>query len=348
MDLLVFDQSVETWTWCHEESFRRLGGVPETLVPDNLKAAVIRRAFSVGEETKLTRSYRELARHYGFTVDPTPVRSPEKKGKVESGVRYVKRNFFATRDLETEDADVLQRELTRWSVEIAGQRTHGTTRRRPLQAFEEEERGALKPLPSEPYEVRTWSKLKVHTDSHVRVEKAFYSVPFTHLHSVVWACSTSKSVVVYADHKRIATHARVGPGAWPTVEEHLPEHRAPYRHRDPRYWRERAALIGPETASYIDAVLDQDAALSHLGHAKRAVLCLEKVTIERAEAASRRALHFENLKLAALRRILDEGLEALALPGKAEEPSETVPVESPRFARDPEEIVAAAGARGAA
>jgi transposase len=345
VDLLVFDQSTETWAWCHEESFRRLAGVPETIVPDNLKSAVIRRAFSVQEETKLTRSYRELARHYGFTVDPTPVRSPEKKGKVESGVRYVKRNFFATRDLKREDADVLQRELARWTVQIAGQRTHGTTRRQPLQAFEEEERGALLPLPREPYEAQAWAKLKVHRDSHVRVGKAFYSVPFVHLGIQAWVCSTSRSVVVYADHKRIATHPRVAPGEWSTVEEHLPEHRAPYRHRDPRYWRERAALIGTEVARYVDAVLDQDAALSHLGHAQRAVLCLEDVPAKRAEAACRRALHFENLKPAALKKILDEGLDSQPLPD--EEPLSAAE-DVPRFARSAEEIASGAGDRGAA
>lgn len=348
VDLLVFDQSSETWIWCHEESFRRLGGVPETIVPDNLKAAVIRRAFSVREETKLTRAYRELARHYDFVVDPTPVRSPEKKGKVESGVRYVKRSFFGTRDLEREDAEVLRRELSRWDDEIAGQRTHGTTRRRPLIAFEEEERAALKPLPREPYEVRRWAKLKVHTDSHVRVEKGFYSVPFVHLGRQVWVCLTSKSVVVYADDRRVATHARVGPGQWATVEEHLPEHRAPYRHRDPRYWRERAALIGPEAASYVDAVLDQDAALSHLSHAQRAVLCLEGVGSERAAAACRRAMHFENLKPQALQRILDEGLEAEPLPGLADSNSDEDPASPPRFARSLDEISAGAGERGVA
>ena len=103
---LVFDQRIETWLQCHVEAFAELGGVPAVLVPDNLKAAVIRAAFGVAGTTTLNRSYRECARHYGFKVDPAPIRSPEKKGKVEAAVKYVKRNFFAARREEL-DAGVL-------------------------------------------------------------------------------------------------------------------------------------------------------------------------------------------------------------------------------------------------
>ena len=92
---LVFDQSSETWQRLHIEAFAELGGVVETVVPDNLKAAVIRASFGVDPEPDdLNRSYREIARHYGFKVNPTPPRDPGEKGKVESGVKYVKGNFF--------------------------------------------------------------------------------------------------------------------------------------------------------------------------------------------------------------------------------------------------------------
>ncbi len=79
---LVFDQKVATWLQLHVEAFEELGGVPEVVVPDNLKTAVVRAAFGVGGATALNRSYRELARHYGFKVDPAPIYQPKKKGKV--------------------------------------------------------------------------------------------------------------------------------------------------------------------------------------------------------------------------------------------------------------------------
>ncbi len=81
------------------------------MVPDDLKAAVIRTAFGSDAKVDLNRSYRELAQHYGFIAEPTPPRSPEKKGKVEAGVKYVKRNALAGR--EGERADEVNKILVR-------------------------------------------------------------------------------------------------------------------------------------------------------------------------------------------------------------------------------------------
>src|SRR5690606_12162928 len=153
---IVFDQSVRTWLRLHVEAFAALGGVVETVVPDNLKSAVIRAAFGVGEGTSLNRSYRELARHYGFKIDPTPVYDPRKKGKVESSVKYVKGNFFRGQD--GRPADELQGELDRWVREIAGTREHGTTGQRPLETFLAWEQPALLDLPGVAFEMVEWKE----------------------------------------------------------------------------------------------------------------------------------------------------------------------------------------------
>ena len=117
---VCFDQKVETWLRLHIEAFEHFRGVPAVVVPDNLKSAVVRAAFSPSDSTTLNRSYRELARHYKFKIAPTPPRSPEKKGKVESGVKYVKNNFFAARP-DQRDTDVLvasasHTSLRRWAT----------------------------------------------------------------------------------------------------------------------------------------------------------------------------------------------------------------------------------------
>ena len=172
---LVFDQRTETWVRLHVEAFEYFGGVPAVIVPDNLKAAVLRAAFAIDDKSVLNRSYRELARHDGFKIDPTPPYTPEHKGKVESAVKYVKRNFMRARD--ELDVGVLRPQLAEWLVEIAGKRVHGTTREAPLQRFEAAERAALLPLPGTPHELAVWHTAKVHTDTHVVFHKAMYSVP---------------------------------------------------------------------------------------------------------------------------------------------------------------------------
>ena len=94
----VFDQTVETWLRLHQHAFAFFGAVPRRIVLDNLKAAIVKACF---EDPVVQRSYRELAEHYGFLLAPCRVRTPEHKGKVESGVHYVQRNLLGSQDFTT-------------------------------------------------------------------------------------------------------------------------------------------------------------------------------------------------------------------------------------------------------
>jgi transposase len=325
---VVFDQRIETWLALHVEAFAELGGVPATVVPDNLKAAVIRAAFSVDDQSELNRSYREFARHYHFQVDPTPPYDPGKKGKVEAGVKYVKRNFFVGRQ-ETSVEDV-RRDLRRWVYEIAGTREHGTTHQQPLDQFEAIERAALRPLPGAPWEPVIWRRAKVHPDAHIALDRRLYSVPWKLIGQPVWVRASARSVVIYAKDERVATHDRRGPGVRSTVESHLPEQRAELRHRGRAFWEQRADAMGEEVGRYIRAVFDSDDVLSQLRAVQAMVTHLETFPVERARAACRRAEHFASYGYGALKNILRRGLDLQPLPEATRAPA-TIP--APRFAR---------------
>ena len=333
---IVFDQSVRTWLELHVEAFAELGGVVETVVPDNLKAAVIRAAFGVSDATALNRSYRELARHYGFKVDPTPVRQPKKKGKVESGVKYVKRNFFVGRD--GADVEQVRRDLARWVREIAGMREHGTTGRRPLALFEAEERGSLKAAPAHRFECVEWKQALVHDDSHVVFGRRLYSVPWRLIGKRVWIRATAASVAIDFDDVRVATHERRGSSVRSTLEAHLPEHRAPWRHRSREYWIERAERLGAEVAEYVAEVFDSDQALSMLRAVQAIVTHLETFPCERAQAACRRARFYGNHSYGGIKTILRQGLDLQPLPSAAIAERDQQP--SFRFARSARELLA--------
>jgi transposase len=143
---LVFDQKVPTWIALHRGAFESWGGVPQRVVPDNLKAAVIRALIY---EPVLGEAYRRMAQHYGFLISPTRPHTPRHKGKVESGIHYLQRNFMAGQEF----ADIRQanQRLTIWVRERAGVRDHGTTHQAPLKLFWERERAALLPLPPQPF-----------------------------------------------------------------------------------------------------------------------------------------------------------------------------------------------------
>jgi transposase len=327
---VAFDQKVETWLHLHVEAFAELGGVPRTLVPDNLKAAVIRAAFAVDDTSELNRSYREMARHYNFKIDPTPPYSPEKKGKVEAGVKYVKGNFFVGRG--EQDVVEVRRELGRWVREIAGQREHGTTREQPLEQFEAIERAALLPLPRTPWEMVVWRRATVHTDTHFLLGKRLYSVPWKLIGQSVWVKASAHTVTAYADDERVAIHDRRGPGVRSTIESHLPEHRADLRHRSRSFWEQRADKMGDEVGRYVRAIFDADDVLSQLRTVQAVVTHLETFPVERARAACRRAERFGSYGYGALKTILRRGLDLEPL---ADNPPPQPSLPAPRFARDP-------------
>ena len=328
---LGFDQKVSTWVRLHVEAFEHFGGVPRVIVPDNLKAAVIRAAFAVDDEAAIQRTYRELARHYGFRIDPAPPRSPEKKGKVESNAKYVKRNFLAPRELG--DVVRAQAELERWVREIAGTRVHGTTGRRPLEVFEQEERAALLPLPSSRYAIVLWKRAQLHRDCHVQIDGGFYSAPWKLVGTELWARCTKTSVVLYHGDERLWTHARVARGRRSTVEAHLPEGRRDLRHRSAEHWLERAKTIGPETLLLVEEVFASDDVLSKLRAVQAIVTHLAKHPKERAEAAAARARHYECRSYVGIRNILRQGLDLEPLTQVSRRWSK-----GSRFARSPEDF----------
>ena len=332
---VVFNQKIETWLQLHVEAFQELGAVVATVVPDNLKAAVVRAAFKPDGTSELNRSYRELARHYGFKIDPAPPYAPKKKGKVESGVRYVKHSFFLGR--EGRSIVEVRQELAAWVRDVASVRIHGTTRKQPRELFEEVERAAMLPMPARPFEPVEWRRATLHQDSHLAFDGRLYSAPWPLIGQSLWVRATAGSVCIYTEDTRVATHNRRDPGPRSTVEAHLPEHRADLRHRSRSHWQERAAKMGSDVANYIKEVFDSDEVLSQLRAAQAMVTHLERFPPERAQRACLRARHYGSYGYAALKKILRDGIDLEPLPSEGTPPAK--PESAPRFARPMSEIV---------
>ena len=143
----TFSQKLEDVIAGLEAAWAFFGGVPRYLVIDNFPAAV---AGADALHPRLTRGFLEYSQHRGFIADPVRVRQPKDKPHVERGVQYVRERFF--KDGKFDSLAHPRAEAARWCRDIAGQRVHGTTRRRPLQVFQDEERQALAPWDGEPYE----------------------------------------------------------------------------------------------------------------------------------------------------------------------------------------------------
>ena len=305
---LVFDQSVGTWLSCHREAFEFFGGVPERVVIDNLKAAIVR---AVWHDPVVQRSYREFAEHYGFLIAPCRPRTAWHKGKVESGVHYVKRNFLAGRSFrDIHEGNAL---LLAWVVNVAGSRRHGTTKEAPLARFESAERAALRRLPESAYDLGVWKQAKLHPDCHVVVDGAYYSAPHRLIGQTLWVRSNGLAVVVFHDYERVATHRWGKPGTRRTIEAHYPPEKAAFLMATPAFCRSRAEGIGPSSAELVGRLL-AERPLDRLRSVQAILGLVDKFGAKRLEAACRRALAFDVTTYPTIKRILEQGLETEPLP----------------------------------
>ena len=301
----VFDQSVETWIDLHRRAFEWFGGVPEEVVLDNLKAAIIKACFY---DQVVQRTYREFAEHYGFMISPCKVRTPEHKGKVEcGGVKYIKNNFLPGREIK--DIEKANVQLLTWCAEVAGKRVHGTIKQKPLEVFEGVEKQALLPLPQEPYEFVTWKECKLHPDCHVVFEGSYYSVPYEYVGQYLWVKGTEKTVRIFLNHEQVAMHCRATrKGQWQTNTDHLPPEKVAYFKHTPKWCYEKAKEIGEGTEEFIERLLTERP-LNRLRTAQGIIRLADKYGKIRLEAACKRALAYDELYYSAVSRILKKGLD---------------------------------------
>jgi transposase len=173
--LLTWKSSAQIWAELHEHAFRRLGGVPKTMVLDNLKEGVL--TADVYDPT-LNPLYRDVLAHYGVVALPCRVRHPDRKGKVEASVGHTQKTPL--RGMRFESLEEGQAYLDHWDTRWADTRIHGTTKRQVAAMFAEEQ-PALRALPLTPFRYYQHGTRVVHLDGCVEVDGAYYSVPPGHL-----------------------------------------------------------------------------------------------------------------------------------------------------------------------
>ena len=332
---VVFDQKVPTWLLCHQHAFEFFSGVPQRIVLDNLKAAIIQ-AYTREDDPTVQQAYRECAEHYGFLIDPCLPRKPQHKGKVErGGVSYLKQAFVPLLPEGTTLSEA-NRRLRSWLLTDAGLRVHGTTRELPLGRFEATERAALLPLPTTAYDPADWKQCALHRDSHVTFERSYYSAPSRYVGQTLWVRAGLRDVRLFAsDFTLVATHPRATqPGQRFTQPDHLPAHLAEALTLTRATCPERAAAIGPATHQVVLDLLASKP-VDRFRTAVRMLHLADRFTPARLEAACALGLAHGDVQFVTLKRMLEAGLDAaipIALP--------TPRPEALVFARSPEELAA--------
>lgn len=249
-------QTTPDWVTCHVHAFQALGGVPQWVVTDNLKAAVWRRER---ERVVLNPAYADCLRHYDTAPLPTGARKPKHKAKAEVGVQIAQRwVLFALRERVFFSLAELNVELVRLTAllnEHPFKRLPGCRRER----FELQDSPALKPLPAVPFELRDWRYgVRVQDDHHVEHGRCYYSVPHHLARERVDLCVAGQALEVFHKGRRVAMHpllATAGDAA--TLAEHRPLAHRRVLEGEPKLLTAWAVGVGPNAALMMDHHLQQ-------------------------------------------------------------------------------------------
>ena len=248
----VHRQTTDNFIACLENAFWHFGGVPRTLVIDNLKSAVTKADWYDPDIHPKIQSFCE---YYGTVILPTQPYTPRHKGKIERGVDYVKSNALKGRTFSSlQDQN---QHLLNWETRIADTRIHGTTRQQVGKLFREEEKTSLLPLPAGRFPCFAEARRSVHRDGHIEVQKSYYSVPPEYTGREVWARWDGHLVRVFNGRmEQVIVHVQVEPGKFQTLQEHIHPHKRSAVERGTVWLLRKASLIGPHADQWAQAMLN--------------------------------------------------------------------------------------------
>jgi len=196
-------QTMEHWLGCHQNAFEFFGAVPQKIMVDNLKSAVLNR--TVGQAPVFNPKYVEFADYYGFAIVPCNVGKGNEKGIVENAVGYVKKNLL--NGLDIPDFKIMAPLTRHWMDTVANVRSHGETGQKPEDMFLKE-KPFLHPLPYAPYDIGQVKPMRASRQFRVTIDTNYYSVPAQLAGVRLTVKLYPDRVCMYHDNHLVARHVR--------------------------------------------------------------------------------------------------------------------------------------------
>jgi len=285
----------------HVRMLEFFGGAAQVVSPDNLKSAVTK---AHRYDPVINPAYTKLATHYGFAVVPARVRRPQDKAIVERSIQIFQRWFFmSVRNRTFTSLVELNTVLKEYLVKF-NQKRHRIFGRTRAEMFESEKEH-LMPLPSDAYQVSTFSKAILSRDCHLSFDHSFYSAPYTlrGLELSLWA--TASTVEVYHELERVAFHARSSRGSkFVTDPTHYPPEHQAYLEEDVVKVKRWSEAIGPESARLVAELLSDKYPLRHLRRCQGILGLSRKYSTNQLETAIAIANRFNNKNLQYIERVI--------------------------------------------
>lgn len=307
----VPSQKKEDFIMATEKALYYFGGVPQVLVPDNLKSAVHKASKY---EAEINADFMDFANHYGTAVLPTRSHKPRDKSLAESAVNIAYSRIYAPmRNNVFHSIEALNQAILDLLEEHHQKhfQKESISRR---QKFEQVERGKLMSLPQDRYEMKNFKYHKVMQNTHIRLldDNRYYSVPYRYIGRKVKVVYSVSSVSIFYNRERIAFHKRCKYFGYSSVREHLPSTHQFVSDWNPNKFLSWAARIDPKVKAYITVILESKTYPEQAYRSCVGILSQEKkVGAERLISAVERAMYYGAYNYKIIDRILKGGLDRL-------------------------------------
>lgn len=307
-----WSQNQADWLNAHVQAFEFFGGVPELVVPDNLKSGVSK---THRYEPDINPAYQQLASHYSVAVVPARPYKPKDKSKAEVAVQIVERWIMARLRHKTYFTLASLNQDIRFLLDDLNLRPFKKLPGTRRSQFEQLDKPALRPLPSHPYQYADIKQATVHIDYHIEYDKHYYSVPHHLVKEKVEVQATEAAVIIYRHGQRIASHPRsYRKGSHSTCAEHMPQNHRAMSEWSPERFLSWANDIGESTREVVSSILQEK---RHKEQSYRRVLALlsntKKYGRDRLNSACRRALMINSPTRSSVESILKQGLDQVPL-----------------------------------
>ena len=275
----TWSQVLQDWLMSHVRTFEFFGGVPEMIIPDNLRSGVNK---ACRYDPDLNPSYQQLAAHYQVAVLPARPYKPKDKAKAEVGVQIVERwilarlrhhTFFTLADLNQCIRALLDDLNSRPFRALPGNRQ---------EAFKTLDQPALKALPKHPYEYVEIRRCRVNIDYHIEFQRHYYSVPHQYVGEQVDLHAGERLVQIYFRQQLITSHPRSHQYGITTEPGHMPTRHQKQQQWTPGRLKSWARDIGPDTLVWVSGRMDER---EHPEQAYR--VCLGLLNLSKAYPAER-------------------------------------------------------------
>ncbi len=202
----ALDQQLGTLLRMHEAAFQDWGAIPEEILYDRMKTVWL--GTDARGEIIWHPVFLDFARYWGFKPRLCRPYRAQTKGKIESGVKYVRRNFLCgLLGREPSCMADFNVQLREWVETVANRRVHGTTYEQVLIRWDEDQFAMQSLRGRRPYPYVDDELRKVARDAYVSWQASRYSVPWQHAGKQVWVREQGGRVEVHCGGERIAVHA---------------------------------------------------------------------------------------------------------------------------------------------